>query len=109
MVDGRGGRDEEGFGRDIGFEGGGPADYGPPVEVSSGILLLLSVVALLACQVPIGDERVVDLAGAAGGVHSSQHRGWLVLVAVTLAEALLSVDHPSTTSSVGNLSGSGNQ
>lgn len=59
LVNGGRGRYEQGLGRDIGFERGGPANDSAPVLD----LLLLSIVAVLACQVPIGDEGVVNLAG----------------------------------------------
>lgn len=110
LVDGGRGRYEQGLGRDVGFERGGPADDGAPVLD----LRLLSVVAVLACQVPVGDEGVVNLAGAARRVHPCQEWRRLVGPAVSLAEAVLARYHPSSSSStysasVGHLGGCSDQ
>lgn len=94
LVDGRCGGNEERLGRDVGFQRGGPADDGAPV----GNLLLLAAVTLLAREVPVGYEGVVDLAGAAGGIHACQERGRLVGHAVPLAEAVLAWHHPRPSS-----------
>lgn len=105
MVDGGRGRYEQGLGRDVRFERGGPADDSTPVLD----LLLLSVVAVLACQVTIGDEGVVNLAGAACRVHPCQEGRGLVGSTVSLAEAVLTRDHSTSThsycASVGHLAG----
>lgn len=107
LVDWGRGRYEQGFGRDIGFEGGGPADNSSPVWD----VLLLSIVAVLACQVPIGDEGVVYLAGAARRVHPCKQGRRLVGPTVSLAKAVLAGDHSSSTdsSSVGHLGSCSNQ
>lgn len=102
LVDWRRCRYEQGFGRDVRFERGGPADNSPPVWD----VLLLSVVAVLACQVSIGDEGVVNLAGAARGVHSCQEWGRLMGPTVSLAETVLARNHSTSNSaSIGHLVG----
>lgn len=107
LVDWGCGRYEQGLGRDVRFERGGPADNSTPVWD----LLLLSIVALLAGQVPIGDEGVVNLAGAARRVHPCQEGRRLVGPAVSLAEAVLARDYSSSTysASVGHLVGCSDQ
>lgn len=106
LVDRGRGRYEQGFGRDVGFEGRGPADNSSPVWD----VLLLSIVAVLACQVPIGDEGVVYLTGAARRVHPCKQGRRLVGPTVSLAKAVLARDHSSSTdSSVGHLGSCSNQ
>lgn len=106
LVDRGRGRYEQGLGRDVRFQRGGPADDGAPVRD----LLLLFVVAVLACQVAVGDEGVVNLAGAACRVHPRQEGRRLVGSAVSLVEAMLARDHSSSNStSAGHLGGCSDQ
>lgn len=110
LVDRRRGRYEQGLGRDVWFKRGGPADNSTPVWD----LLLLSIVAMLACQVSIGDEGVVNLAGTARRVHPCQEGRRLVVPTVSLAETVLARDHSSSTYSsnsatIGHLVGCSDQ
>lgn len=110
LVDWRCGRYEQRLGRDVRFKRGGPADNSTLV----GDLLLLSIVAVLACQVSIGDEGVVNLAATARRVHPCQEGRRLVGPTISLAETMLARDHSSSTyssdsASIGHLIGCSDQ